>query len=45
VHEAGRDFELAAVPVEASELRLYSPLFLHGAALGDVGEWLKPAVC
>jgi hypothetical protein len=33
------------VAVEASELRLYSPPFLNDAASGDVGEWLKPAVC
>ena len=43
---AGRHSEIAAVPVEACELRLYSPLrSCTGAMLGDVGEWLKPAVC
>jgi hypothetical protein len=44
-HSAAEGSTRVTVPVEASQLRLYRPLFLNGAASGDVGEWLKPAVC
>ena len=44
-HAAGGNSEIAAVQVEGGEIGLYSPLSRTGAAAGDVGEWLKPAVC